>query len=47
MKKIQDKAPIPEQDHYLQKLEKASPTQVSQSIIAKILQQINKKKKSE
>lgn len=46
MKKIQDKAPIPEQDNYFQQLEKATPTQASQSIIAKILKKIKENQKS-
>lgn len=46
MKDKKDQQPQPESQSYLDKLEQATPTQVSQSIIAKILQKLKEDKKS-
>ena len=46
MKDQKDQQPQAESQSYLDKLEQATPTQVSQSIIAKILQKLKEDKKS-
>jgi len=45
MKDKKDTSPKPEAKSYFDKLETATPTQVSQSIIAKIVQELKKLKK--
>ena len=46
MKDKKDQSPQPESQSYFEKLETATPTQVAQSIIAKILQKLKEDKKS-
>lgn len=45
MKDHKDNSPKPEAKSFFEKIETATPTQVSQSIIAKILQELKKLKK--
>lgn len=47
MKDHKDQQPPAESQSYLEKLETATPTQVAGSIIAKIIQQLAKLKKSD
>ena len=46
MKDQKDQQPQSESQSYFEKLETATPTQVSQSIIAKILKKLKEDKKS-
>ncbi|MBP9670565.1 hypothetical protein KBD75_04155 [Candidatus Woesebacteria bacterium] len=46
MKDQKDQSPKAETQSYFEKLETATPTQVAQSVIAKILQKLKEDKKS-
>lgn len=46
MKDKKDQSPQSESQSYFEKLETATPTQVAQSVIAKILQKLKEDKKS-
>jgi|GEM_PF-2878920 len=45
MKDHKDVAPVSEGDSFFEKIEKATPTQISQAVIAKILLELKKLKK--